>query len=266
VALSGDGGDECFAGYETYIADLLHRSFQRAPSWTTSAMSLAARALPVTFNKVSFDYKVKQFVAGLDYQSSRAHYSWRTIFSSEEKKQIMKPEWREVAEAADAFSEFEVHFSEVSDCHFIDRALYTDTKTWLPNDVLVKVDRATMAHSLESRAPFLNHRLVEFAASLPVDLKLKGLRKKHILKESQKPYLPGWILDRKKKGFSAPVSQWFAGTLKQYAVEAVLDPCMFDWFERKELERLLTEHERKTRDNGLRLFGLMCFALWLRQS
>jgi asparagine synthase (glutamine-hydrolysing) len=265
VALSGDGGDELFAGYETYVADVLHNSFQGTPSWATSAMTLVAQRVPVKFDKVSFDYKLKQFVAGLGYQRDRAHYSWRTIFSAEEKQRIMNPEWADLASNSDGFDEVQPYFSEVSNCHYIDQAMYADIKTWLPDDILVKVDRATMAHSLESRAPFLDHRLVEFAASLPVELKLKGLRKKHILKESQRKHLPSWILDRKKKGFNAPVSHWFDSAFKDFALEAINDSCMHDWFKKKELDRLFFEHQQKLRDNGLRLFGLTCLAVWLRQ-
>jgi asparagine synthase (glutamine-hydrolysing) len=265
VALSGDGGDEIFAGYETYSADKFHRAFNQVPRWmSTSVERLAASVLPVSFNKVSFDYKAKQFLAGLQFDSQRAHYSWRNIFSDQERLLILRPEWRTQINAEHPFDEFEKHFQAVTDCHYIDQAMYVDIKTWLPDNILVKVDRATMAHSLEARAPFLDHRLVEFAASLPADLKLKGLRKKHILKESQRKTLPEWILNRKKKGFNAPVSYWLNGQLKMMAREVMHDSCMKEWFVTAEITRLWDEHERKQRDNGLRLLGLTLFGLWLK--
>jgi asparagine synthase (glutamine-hydrolysing) len=267
VALSGDGGDECFAGYETYTADLYHRHLSKLPSWFWSSVErAAATTLPVSFSKVSFDYKVKQFLAGLQLPAARAHCSWRNIFNDDERVRLMRADWQERARNHDPFTEFERHFQSVKECHFIDQAMYVDIKTWLPDDILVKVDRATMAHALESRAPFLNHHLVEFAASLPIDLKMKGLRKKHLLKESQRNTLPKWLLDRRKKGFSAPVSHWFAGPLKQLAREALNEPAFKDWFNPAEVDRLWLEHERKERDNGYRLFGLTCLALWLTES
>lgn len=265
VALSGDGGDELFAGYETYTADKFHQAFNQLPRWLcTGAERLVENVLPVSFSKVSFDYKAKQFLAGLQFDSRRAHYSWRNIFNDQERLQILQPEWRTQATAEHPYEEFERHFQAVAGCHYIDQAMYVDIKTWLPDNILVKVDRATMAHSLEARAPFLDHRLVEFAASLPAEFKLKGLRKKHILKESQRGNLPDWILNRRKRGFNAPVSYWLSGQLKELAREIMKDDCMTQWFAPAELDRLWDEHERKKRDNGLRLLGLTLLGLWLK--
>src|SRR5207249_8551208 len=121
---------------------------------------------------------------------------------------LLRPDVRVVVTERDPFARFDEHFNDVSDLDDLDQALYVDLKTWLPDDVLVKVDRMTMAHSLESRAPFLDPRLVEFAASLPASWKLKGWRKKHILKRSQRRRLPARTLTRAKQGFNAPVSHW----------------------------------------------------------
>ena len=265
VALSGDGGDECLAGYETYVADRLHRIASLAPACTTTWLcGLVQRFLPVSFDKVSFDYKVRQFLAGLKYDGARAHYSWRTIFDDDERRALMNPAWRAQLEGVDSFEQFRPHFAEVSDCHPIDQYLYVDLKTWLPDDILVKLDRMTMAHSLEARAPFLDHRLVEFTASLPVSWKLKGLRKKHLLKRSQQGRLPRWVLNRRKQGFNSPVSEWFQGPLLAFARDAMADRRIDDWFDRRAIEGLWTAHLDKSRDNGLKLLALLGFALWLR--
>ncbi len=265
VALSGDGGDECMAGYETYVADRLHRFASLAPGPTkTWLCRLVQRFMPVSFTKVSFDYKVRQFLAGLKYDGARAHYSWRTIFTDEERHALMNPAWRTELDGIDSFEEFRPHFAEVADCHPIDQFLYVDLKTWLPDDILVKLDRMTMAHSLEARAPFLDHRLVEFTASLPASWKLKGLRKKHLLKKSQQGRLPDWVLKRRKQGFNSPISEWFQGPLLDFARDALADRRIDTWFDRRAIEALWEAHLNKRRDNGLKLLALLGFALWLR--
>lgn len=265
VAMSGDGGDECFAGYETYAADRLHRWLSWLPGWLGQTIYFGAHnLLPVKFTKVGFDYKLRQFLKGLKLNKAQAHYSWRTIFSAAELQMLMLPEWRSLVGSEPAFDEFKPHFDAVDGCHYIDQALYVDIKTWMADDILVKVDRATMAHSLETRAPFLDHRVVEFAAALPVSLKLKWLRKKYLLKLSQADRLPGWVLARRKQGFNAPVAHWFDGALRDFGRDAVADPRLKEWFNRAEVEKVFQDHYKRLSDNGLKIFGLVCFALWLR--
>jgi asparagine synthase (glutamine-hydrolysing) len=142
--------------------------------------------------------------------------------------------------------------------------MYVDMKSYLPDDILVKVDRATMAHGLESRAPFLNHELVEFAASLPVDLKLKGMRKKYLLKHAQRNILPMEIIEKRKQGFGAPVAAWLEGPLRGFADDVLSDSSLYAWFDPKQVENLRLQHRRKEKDNGHKLFGLLCFGLWLQ--
>jgi asparagine synthase (glutamine-hydrolysing) len=266
VALSGDGGDEIFAGYETYVADRLRHMIGWMPGWVTaSAEDFVKRFWPVSYSKVSTDYKVKQFLAGRRAGADRAHYSWREIFSREDKNRLLRPEWRSIA-GADTFADFKPHFDAVGDCHYLDRAMYADIKTWLVDDILVKVDRATMAYSLEARAPLLDYRVVEFAASLPVDWKLRGLKKKYLLKRSQTARLPANIIDRPKSGFGAPVSHWLSGALGDVALEVTHDPSMTRWFELSEIDAMWTEHRERRRDHGLRLFGLTCLGLWMNAT
>jgi asparagine synthase (glutamine-hydrolysing) len=268
VVLSGDGGDECFAGYETNVADRLHHVLGWLPGGLARGMSRVADALlPVTFSKVSLDYKIRHFLKALHLDFPRAHASWRNIFSPGERAEVMHSWWREVEgdAEADCFAEFEPHFAEVASCHFVDQASYVDIKTWLPDDILVKVDRATMAHSLEARAPLLDHRLIEFAASLPPEWKLRGLRKKHLFKESLRGRLPDWVLDRKKEGFNSPMTKWLAGPLRPLAQDALHSTALEEWVRPDAIERLWREQDARIRDNSLKLFGLICFSLWLNQ-
>lgn len=267
VSLSGDGGDEIFAGYPTYDADRIYNYFRRAPAPVVRALGLAAdRLLPVSFDKVSFDYKARQFLRGHGLPPGRAHYFWREIFSEEEKSRLLAPDVRAGADA-EAWRDFEKYEREVAQCHYLDRSMYVDIKTWLVDDILVKVDRMTMAHSLEARAPLLDYRIVEFAASLPPGMKMKGFRKKHIFKESQKRRLPAAVLDRPKRGFNAPVSHWIGLSMGDYLDKIVAGraPGADAVFDRGAVAALWDEHRERKRDNGLKLFSIINLGLWLEK-
>jgi asparagine synthase (glutamine-hydrolysing) len=267
VCLSGDGADEILAGYTTYVADRLRHLTSWVPGWGSRALGVFAdRVLPVTHRKVSLDFKVRRFLAGHRLPAWRAHCFWRTIFSEEEKAQLVRPEHHREVLAQDPTEDFRLHFERVRGCDPLDQALFVDIKTWLPDDILVKVDRASMAHSLEVRTPFLDHRLVEFAASLPVRLKLKGFETKHLLRRSQRPRLPPSVLRRAKAGFNAPVSQWILSSLRETSEQALSHPAMSEWFESAFIESLWTRHRRGEEDNGLKLYGLTCLGLWMSQN
>ena len=266
VCLSGDGGDEILAGYETYQADRYHHTLSRLPSFAWRPIERwVDRLWPVRFDKVSFDYKLRRFLQGLQLDGRRAHHHWRKIFSDEEKRALFKDRHRELAES-DGFDIIDRHFEEISDCHFLDQAMYVDIKTWLVDDILVKVDRATMAHSLESRAPYLDHRLMEFAASLPVSLKLKGLRRKHLLRRARRDRLPRQVIAQKKKGFNAPVGHWLRGPLRDASRRLTTGEPVSEWLEPAAVETLWQEHLDGRRDHGLKLFGLTCLGLWMSEA
>lgn len=260
VCLSGDGGDELFAGYETYRADQLHRFFRKLPckGWLLKCADL----LPVRFHKVSFDYKARQFLKGIQLPPQHAHYFWRTIFSEEEKKSLLKPDYSEDVTRHNPFEVFKKFYQDVADCPLMDQHLYVDLKTWLVDDILVKVDRMSMAHSLEVRAPFLNHKFAEWAIRLPLNVKLKKLQTKTILKKSQESILPSSIIYGKKEGFSAPVSHWLTNSSRN----RMLDNKLFcEWFRENEICRLWESHEKGKADHGLKLFGLLCLSLWMER-
>jgi len=265
VSLSGDGGDEIFAGYETYTADRIHHLTHWLPQWASQSLYHSVnRLLPVSFDKVSQDYKVRQFLQGHNYEAPRAHYHWRTIFSEEEKKALLQFPYCQQMRDSNPYQHFLAYHREVDDCHYLDQGMYVDIKTWLVDDILVKVDRATMAHALEARAPFLDYRLVEFAASLPVDLKMKGFQKKYMLKKSQVGRLPNFVLQRSKQGFNAPVSHWITTSLRdKYYPMTVSDQQPF--FNPNFVSGLWEEHERRQRDNSLKLLAIMNFLLWAEE-
>ena len=263
VCLTGDGGDELFAGYETYIADKLYRAVRHLPrSVIKVARDVLRFVCPVSLGKVSLDYKLRQFLLGHGMTPQHAHYSWRTIFSNDEKRDLLRPEFHAAVMGADPFAHFSAYFKDVGGCHWLDQATYVDTKTWLVDDILVKVDRASMAHSLEARAPLLDHRLVEYAASLPPRMKLRGFTKKHVLKVSQAHRLQRRVVHRAKRGFNAPVSHWMRGGLSMLLAERNGESLSRELFRDEEIERLLLEHQRGSRDNSLKLLGIINLDLW----
>ena len=264
VALSGDGGDELLAGYETYSADKLRSILSWVPKigWEISQHCID-RLMPVNHGKVSFDYKLRRFVKGQKLDADQAHLFWRTIFDDSEKFQIINPE---IGREMSSINPFEYHFSklaEVPNAHYLDRAMYLDLKTWLPDDILTKVDRATMAHSLESRAPFLDRKIVEFCANLPVNLKMNGFNKKYLLKKSQKNILPKTVLLQKKKGFNAPLAKWMNSDLKEVMYQATTSKKLEQYFKSGAISKLWDDHEKYKFDNSYKLFGLTCLSLWL---
>jgi asparagine synthase (glutamine-hydrolysing) len=263
VCLSGDGGDENFAGYETYAADKLRRLTRWVPSAAIRAVErIAHAALPVRFEKVGPAEKLRRFLHGHAFNTERAHYAWRLITTGADQLRLLRPEVHELLARHDPFEHFAAHYRDVDGAGDLDRALYVDIKTWLPDGVLVKVDRMTMAHALEARAPFLDHRIMEFAASLPPHWKLKGWRKKHILKRSQRRRLPMDTIDRPKRGFNAPVSRWLNGPLRTVAREAFAAGRLTEWLDGQQVERLWREHGSGQADHGLILFALTCLGLW----
>ncbi|WP_096700270.1 asparagine synthase (glutamine-hydrolyzing) [Magnetospirillum sp. 15-1] len=266
VALSGDGGDEILAGYETYAADRIRHLSGWVPAmFSRTALRMMDRLWRPSLGKVSLDYKLRRFLKGHALPPDQAHYFWRGIFDDDEKAALIAADRSQAVLADNPYDGFAAHADELAGCHYLDRAMYVDIKTWLPEDILVKVDRATMAHALESRAPFLDHRLVEFAASLPVEWKMKGFRKKHLLKESQRGRLPDATLDQRKEGFNAPVSHWLLGGLKELSADITHGAVLGQWVRPEAVDRLWADHHSGRRDNGLRLFGLTCLGLWLEE-
>ncbi|MGN7611597.1 asparagine synthase (glutamine-hydrolyzing) [Magnetococcales bacterium HHB-1] len=206
VALSGDGADELLAGYPTLAADQLFARYTKiTPEWMQFGFKhLAEKWLKPSYKKVSFDYKLRRFLQSAGMSPQKAHYWWRSYFSRAEVDQILSPDVAHEVSSYDSYSVFKNYFNETSGMNTLDAMLYVDFKTWLQDDILVKVDRMSMAHALEVRSPFLDHRLVEFAAKLPVQQKISGTKQKVILKQSMKARLPQTILSRSKKGFNFP--------------------------------------------------------------
>ncbi len=259
VVLSGDGADECLAGYDTYVADRLHRTYRLVPSAVhRNIVSPLAALLPHTGRKVGLDYKIRQFVRFAGETFPRAHFGWRELFDYAERVELG-------ADASHApWTHVERAMTDVRGLHELDQALYADTKTWLANDILTKVDRATMAVGLEARVPFLDPSLVEFCARLPVEVKMKGFSRKRVLRVAMIDQIPNSTLKRPKSGFNAPVSDWLRGSLRDTLKELVSKSSLINR-ESPRLRRVIAEHQTGSRDHGFKLWALTALLLWERE-
>ena len=207
VALSGEGADELFGGYLTYRADGYARRMRRLPAGAWGWRSQAARRWPVSDEKISFEYMLKRFLEGCRMDAARAHVYWNGTFSDAEKRALLSVP--NPGALAAILEELRAAGEDLA------AYLWFDQRYYLPDDILMKVDRMSMAHSIEVRPPFLDHRIVEFAASLPSHFKIRGSRQKVILKDLMKGKLPPSILRRKKVGFDIPAHQWLRGPLRE---------------------------------------------------
>ena len=269
VALSGDGADETLAGYETYSAYYLARLYQLIPGLIRrNVLNPVVNAFPVSHSKMSWDFKLKLFVRGAEKNYEASHASWRSIFDEDAKRGIYTDEMHVFLKDVNSLDLYTSTFAKTDARHPLDRMLYADTRFYLPNDMLVKVDRMSMAHSLEVRVPFLDHNLVEFAASLPPKLKQKNyFRGKYILKKMLNQAIPGSPIWRKKQGFNIPKGIWFTGELKDFVFDT-LSPTQIHrmgFFKPEKISMLINEHIAEEKDNSHQIWGLLYLSLWWQQ-
>jgi len=267
VVLSGDGGDEIFAGYETYAAWRAADLYRRTPSLLRDHLVPAVvNRLPVSEKKISFEYKAKRFVRGAQFPPEEAHYQWKVIFDEEQKRDLYAPEVRDRLGERDSFSVFRPYFGRVADADMLNRLLYVDAKVYLPDDILTKADSMSMANSLEARPPLLDRRLVEFAAGLPPELKLRGLAKKYLLRKAVAPWLPPRVRRARKRGFNVPVARWLRRDLRDLVEDTLASSAVADTglFRPAFVRRLLEEHRTFQHDHSRLIWGLLIFMLWHR--
>jgi asparagine synthase (glutamine-hydrolysing) len=260
VVLSGEGADELFGGYLTYQASRLAEGFRNVPAVVRRTALAAARRWPVSDEKIGFEYKMQRFLEGSLLHPLRAHTFWNGTFSETQKHCLVRPQLPSSLDTIlEEFSN--LSFPKVS----LEAFLRLDQKYYLADDILTKTDRMSMAHSLEVRPPFLDHRIVEFAASLPGSLKIRGTQQKFVLKQLMKNKLPPSIVRRKKVGFDIPVHEWLRKPLRDMMVEVIQDGTYQhpDLFRADVASEFVSLHLNRKANLGYHLWGLMILFLWM---
>jgi asparagine synthase (glutamine-hydrolysing) len=269
VVLTGDGGDELFGGYDAYQAEAL------AATWTDLMPEQAARTaerilakVPPSDKKKGMVNKARRFIDGLAHApSSIAQYRWMTFLNPRDKVRLYTPAFQEALLSSDVYEPVRRSLARGSTTDLLNRQLYADLSIYLADDILVKVDRMSMATSLETRAPFLDVDVMELAFSMPGRLKIRNGRRKYVVKKALHGLLPGRILHRKKEGFSIPMKQWLRRELKpmmdrllappRLAARGIVDPA--------ETSRLIAEHCEGRANHAHVLFSLMVFERWAEE-
>ncbi len=265
VALSGDGGDEVFAGYYTYQADRLLSAYRHLPGLLRRVvLPRIIDLLPPSERKVSWDFKLRRFIQGGAYPPDRAHFAWKEWFS-EAMKASLYGDYQ--SEFEPTFAVFDRHYARYRGKDPLNRHLYVDTKVSLADDMLVKVDRMSMAASLEVRSPFLDYRVVEFLARVPGAVKMPGLTLKGLLKQVMSRDLPQETLRGRKRGFSIPLGAWIRHELREIVSESLspLEVTRQGIFSPAAVSRLIAEHMSGKREWSRNIWILLMFSLWHQQ-
>jgi asparagine synthase (glutamine-hydrolysing) len=268
VALNGDGGDECFAGYERYAAMRLAERYHKLPAVLRSGViDHAIGLVPTSETRRSRLRDAKRFIEAASLPKVDRYLRWVSVFDTEAKSELYTDNFRHETAPVHSSALLEPWFAMANGSGVVDASLLTDTMTYLPNDLLVKVDIATMAVSLEARSPFLDHQVIEFAASLPEKLKLRGLTTKYLLKRVLRKLLPSENLGRRKMGFGVPIGHWFRGQLEPFLRETVLSEraAKRGLLKPEAVKRLVEQHVKGERDYAHQLWTLMMLELWFQR-
>ena len=266
VVLNGDGGDESFAGYDRYITDRRVRHGDWIPRAIRCGVHNLFTGLPTAWVQRKPLRKLARVAEVLALDSARRYAEWGAHFHRSDREALYTDEFKRHIATSDPEGLFVQAFAETDADNSTDAALSADVNLYLADDLLVKMDRATMAHSLEARSPLLDHVLMEFAASLPTSLKLAGQEKKYLLKASLRGVVPDEVLDRPKMGFCVPLAQWFRKDLREMTHDVLLSrqSLQRQYFDSRGVERMLKEHDQQDVDHGAHLWDLLILELWHR--
>lgn len=264
VALNGDGGDELFAGYERYQAMWASEVYQKVPLFIRGIISGTASLLPDSVNPKNRLRRFKRFLEGANLPLNQRYVRWVGIFNEDLKKNLYSDDFSKAVSTVDSRRFIGRFLSDSNGLSLTDTLLYTDTMTYLPNDLLVKMDLASMANSLEARSPFLDHKLIEFVARLPSEYKLNGFVKKYILKKITSGMIPQENIYRRKMGFGVPVGEWFRNELKGLLYQTILSSSFLKsgYFKQDTVKNIVEQHISKQRDYSFQIWALLMLELW----
>ena len=260
VALSGDGGDELFGGYRRYLTDKRDSMFSLVPQF------IRANLLGRIGTKMPMFSRGKSYLLYMSQVEERQYLQRVSICPPEIKNYLYSPDLQQSLLNFDAYKWAEDHMAQVGGSELVDQMLYVDLKTYLPYDLLTKVDLASMVHSLEVRVPFLDHELVEFAVGIPHNLKIRGNMSKYILKQTVSDMIPSHILEKKKQGFAIPLAKWFQHELSDFAYD-MLTGATFkqrNLFSNQAIENILSRHRRGEADYSPIIWALIFLESWMK--
>ncbi len=267
VALSGDGGDELFCGYDRYRAVRIAERTDRLPGWVKRFLSAPLwQRFPSSVEQKSFRRRVKRLLAELSKPPERRYLRWINIFDDGRRRSLYTDEFASRLGTVDSADFLLAAYRECPDRDFITRTTCADVLTYLPCDILTKVDIATMAYGLEGRCPFLDTQVAELAARMPIELKQTATGGKRILIDTFRDLLPPSIQNRSKMGFGVPLDRWFRGELRPLLHDTLLDSRSLSrgYFKPESVRRLVEEHDARRWDHSYRLWALLVFELWQR--
>jgi asparagine synthase (glutamine-hydrolysing) len=267
VVLTGDAGDENFAGYPRYLRSRWVASFTKIPEkLRRNLLPSFLRALSTLGWREKTLNRLSDFMESLSTDQGRNYAEQIKIFNAKEKEDIYTEDFRKKVGEIDPLDFLLKKFEDSGTENLLEQLLYVDMNSYLPEDLLVKMDIATMANSLEARVPFLDHKFMELVAGIPSQLKLKGSKTKFILKTAFNGFLPDAIFKRRKMGFGVPVSRWFRNELKDYVYDILLDPRTLNrgYFRREGVQRLLNDHIALRYDHSAKIWALLFLEMWFR--
>jgi len=268
VALSGLGGDEIFGGYERYLGFKLRGLYRHVPGFIRKNIigQLVSR-LPERADGHYTINHMKRFVRADELRADKCYLSYLSIINEDVRNNLFQDKEMLKTYSSDCDDMFLTHFNSKNvegDINSLDRALYCDLKTYVPEDILAVTDRLSMHHSLEVRVPFIDHKFLEFCATIPVDLRMKGFQKKYLLKKASRPLLPDDVIDHRKQGFIGPMTQWLKHDLKSYVLDTLTEKNLgkHGFINPVTVNRILSEHFSGKEIHDTLIWSLLIFQKW----
>lgn len=266
VVLGGDGSDELFAGYPSFQAHKLVQDLSFLPIGARDWLGSLVRRLPVTHRYASTGYLLQQFLKGLGLSPEVRFFLWMGFYGNAEKSRLFSPDFRETLAGTEQFEDIFRYVERSGLTDPLQRLQYLCMKLYFQDDILVKVDRASMAHSLEVRVPFMDSGLVDYACRIQPFYKLKGIETKYVLKQALEGVLPAEIIHRRKAGFMMPVAPWLTQCMRETIEDLCSPPALAETglFDPAYVRQIMDEHFQRKCDHRKLIYPLLCFMAWWR--